>query len=82
MRVYDLLYLNKELLNRLISVGIKPDDFRWVELYQEYELLKKRGEKITYIVAFLAQKYHVSERMVYTIAGRMARDVTVQSLQS
>jgi hypothetical protein len=81
MKVYELLSFNKELLSRLIIAGIKADDCRWVELYREYELLKEQGEKVTYIVAFLSQKYKVSERNIYTITARMARDITAQSLQ-
>jgi Mor family transcriptional regulator len=81
MKVHELLTFNKELLSRLINAGVKPEDYRYVELFREYELLKGQGEKVTYIVAFLAQKYRISERNIYAITARMARDVTVQPLQ-
>jgi Mor family transcriptional regulator len=81
MRVYELLSFNKELLNRLISAGIKPDDCRWVELYREYELMKERGEKVTYIVAHLSDRYKLSERFIYAFVSRMKKEITAQPMQ-
>ena len=40
----------------------QQDDLRFIDLYTEYEVMKKQGEKTTYAVAFLANKYSVSER--------------------
>ena len=81
MKVHELLSFNKELLSRLIGAGIKPDDCRWVELYREYELMKERGEKVTYIIAHLSDKYRLSERFIYSFVSRMKRDITVQPMQ-
>lgn len=36
-------------------------------LYKEYIRMKKEGYKMTYIVVFLAEKYRISERKVYTL---------------
>jgi Mor family transcriptional regulator len=81
MKAYELLSFNKELLGKIAEAGIRHDDYKHIELYNEYSALKERGEKVTYIVAFLSQKYKISERNIYTITARMARDVTAQPLQ-
>ena len=37
MTLFEILNFNKELLNRLCKVGFKPDDCRYIDLYNEYE---------------------------------------------
>jgi hypothetical protein len=81
MRVYELLAFNKELLNKLVSTGIRPDDYKYIELYNEYAALKAQGEKVTYIVAHLSEKYELSERFIYSFISRMKREITVQTVQ-
>lgn len=39
--------------------------------------MKNRGEKTTYAVAFLANKYSVSERKVYDIIKRFGKHCTL-----
>ena len=46
-------------------------------LYTEYEVMKKQGEKTTYAVAFLANKYSVSERKVYDVIKRFGKHSTL-----
>lgn len=39
MKLYELLDFNKELLNRLFCAGIKPEDYRYVDLFADYKRL-------------------------------------------
>uniref|UniRef100_UPI003FF10C43 hypothetical protein n=1 Tax=Bacteroides uniformis TaxID=820 RepID=UPI003FF10C43 len=75
MKIYELLQFNKELLNRLCSAGIKPEDYKYADLFTEYERLNREGEKKTYIVATLADKYRISERQVYAVIGRLSQEL-------
>ena len=63
--------LNRELLNICRTAGIRLDDVRYIELYNEYSWLLAEGEKITYIVAALSDKYGVCERTVYDLIRRL-----------
>lgn len=63
--------LNRELLTVCRSAGIRLDDVRYIELYNEYSRLLADGEKITYIVAALSDKYGVCERTVYDLIRRL-----------
>ncbi len=63
--------LNRELLNICRTAGIRLDDVRYIELYNEYSRLLAEGEKITYIVAALSDKYGVCERTVYDLIRRL-----------
>lgn len=76
MTVFEILNFNKELLNRLVSIGFRPDDCKYIELYAEYEQLRRNNEKVTYAVSVLATRYRISERKVYEIIKRFGKDCT------
>lgn len=67
MTLFEILNFNKELIDGLVSVGFKPDDCRYVALYADYINMRSKGEKVTYIVSYLSERYKVSERKVYNI---------------
>lgn len=74
MKVIEILKLNKELLKICRSVGIRIDDVQYIELYNDYNRLLIAGEKVSYIVAVLAERYAVSERKVYSLIKRLRSD--------
>ena len=76
MTVFEILNFNKELLNRLVSIGFRPDDCKYIELYAEYEQLRRNNEKVTYAVSVLATRYRISELKVYEIIKRFGKDCT------
>lgn len=82
MKVYELLTFNRELLRRIHRAGIRTDDYRYADLYAEYEQRLAAGEKVTYIVACLSAKYGVSERQVYNLLGKFGREVNYCKLYS
>lgn len=77
MTLFEALKFNRKPLEMLISLGGKQDDLRYIDLYSEYETMKDQSEKTTYTVAFLAQKYSVSERKVYDIIKRFGKHCTL-----
>jgi len=72
MIVFEILKFNRELIDRLQKVGFKIGDDRYIDLYEDYERMKKDGEKMTYIVSYLSLKYNVSERKVYDIVSHLS----------
>ena len=70
MKVIEILKLNRELLKFCCDAGIRLDDIRYID----YNRLLADGEKITYIVAALAEKYGVCERTVYDLIRRFKAD--------
>ena len=78
MKVYELLDFNKELLFKIHKAGLKADDFKYVDLYNEFLRLKSNGEKITYIVCCLSDEYKISERLVYSVINKMQQDVCTE----
>ena len=76
MTLFEMLNFNREPLKRLISAGFRPDDCRFIELYRDYTEMRKEGEKVTWIVSVLSERYAVSERKVYSIIKRFGKDCT------
>lgn len=74
MKVFELINFNRELLKRLQEAGIRLDDARYVDLYSAYLTMHRNGDKVSYIVAALSEKYAVSERKVYGLLKRFQSD--------
>lgn len=70
MKIIDILKFNRELIKRLRAAGIRLEDEQFVDLYTDYHKLKENGEKVSYIVAVLANRYDISERTVYSLVKR------------
>lgn len=54
--------------------GNRMEDVQYIELYNDYNRLLDEGEKVSYIVAVLAERYNVCERKVYTLIKRLQSD--------
>lgn len=74
MTRYEILSLNKELLQRLDEAGIKAKDYQYVDLFRDYMKMMQEGNKTTYAVAMLSEKYAISERKVYDILRHLRTD--------
>lgn len=70
----EILNFNRELLKRLQAAGIRLEDARYIDLYSDYTRLMEQGEKVSYAVAVLSEKYSVSERKVYALVKRFKSD--------
>ena len=43
MKLYEVISFNRELLRRLSSVGIRLDDCKYIDLYEDYRKLREGG---------------------------------------
>ena len=76
MKIIEVLKFNRELIKKLKIAGIRLEDEEFVDLYTDYTMLLEHGEKVSYIVARLSDKYAVSERKVYMLIKRFQSDCT------
>lgn len=74
MKVFELINFNRGLLKKLQDAGIRLDDAQYIDLYSDYVDMYQQGEKVSYIVATLSEKYAVSERKVYDLLKRFQSD--------
>ena len=80
MKVIEILNLNKELLKKFQTAGIRMEDVEYFDLFNEYLALVTQGEKVSYIVATLADKYTISERKVYDLIRRFKSDCNLSAV--
>ena len=74
MKVIEALKFNSGLLKNLQTVGIRVDDTQYIALYDDYTKMQADGDKVSFIVATLAEKYHVCERTVYSLIKKFESD--------
>lgn len=76
MKVVEILKLGRNFLEVLHDSCIKMEDWKYIELFEEYTRMIEEGAKRSYVVAFLSEKYEVCERKVYYIIKRLSQDCT------
>lgn len=74
MKIYELINFNRELLKKLADAGVRLDDAQYIDAYADYLEMYKNGEKVSYIVAVLSERYSISERKVYSLLKRFQSD--------
>lgn len=76
MKVGEVVELTGEMLKQLHGFGIKTDDYKYLQMYEELTRLVSSGFKTTYAVSVVADKFSVCERTVYKVMRRFGRDCT------
>lgn len=80
MTLFEALKFNREPLEMLVRLGARHDDVRYIDLYSEFEAMKGRGEKTTYVVLYFAGKYSICERKVYDVIKRFGKRCTLDAV--
>lgn len=80
MKVIEILKMSRISLEMLQKACISVKDCRFIELYDEYERMVSLGEKITYAVTILSEKYNISERQVYYIIRKFGCDCNISAV--
>ena len=75
MKIADLMKISKETMKMMSKCGIKTDDWQHLEMLDEYHSMRENCEKFRYIMAYLAEKYRLSESSVRRIIKRLSADV-------
>ena len=74
MKIFEIVKINRELLKNLHTAGVRMKDTKYIDLYADYQRMKGDGEKVSYIVALLADRYGVSERTMYSLIRRLGSE--------
>lgn len=75
MKAVDFLRIASELLKRMSNVDLRLDDYKYIELYEEYMIMRGENEKVDYILYFLSNKYGLSESTIKRIVKRLSKEV-------
>lgn len=75
MKAYELLNINESLLKVMESLSLAISDVKYVPVIKEYIRLMGEGNKKTYVVQVLSDKYDIAERTLYRVVEKMMGDV-------
>lgn len=75
MKVVEYLKIGRELLKLMSSFDLRCDDYKHIEMYDEYIRMKKEGEKTDYILAVLSSKFGLSESTIKRVVRRLSKEV-------
>ena len=74
MKIIEIVKINRELLKNLHTAGVRIEDAKYIDLYADYRRMLANGDKVSYIVTVLSNKYAVSERKVYALIKHFQSD--------
>ena len=75
MKAVEFLQLGKEILKMMSNCDLRINDYKYIEMYDEYARMRVSNEKVDYILKFLSDKYKVSESTVKRVIRRLSREV-------
>ena len=74
MKIIEIVKINRELLKNLHTAGVRIENAKYIDLYADYRRMLANGDKVSYIVIVLSNKYAVSERKVYGLIKHFQSD--------
>lgn len=73
MTEYDLLKCAESVCKVMAENGIKPEDVRYLQMYEDWKRLRSEGHKVRYISYYLSEQYGVGEATIFRIAKRFEK---------
>ena len=77
MNAYELLMLNRSILQVMDNVSLDVGDVKYIPVYQDYIRLLQAGHKKTYIMQYLSDEYSIAERTIYRIIDKFSNTVNI-----
>jgi len=75
MRIADIIRILKDPIGCMELHNLHRNDVDRLRIFDDYEAMVANGDKVTYVIQSLADKYHTSYRNVFRIIKRMKREV-------
>lgn len=75
MKRADLILFNEEIMRKLRKAGVRPDDYKYANLYREYQRLMQTGSSRKAIILSLAEMYDYTDRQVYNIIKHLEKKI-------
>lgn len=71
----DVVRFSKELMQKLQQYDVKLDDWKYMDMLDDYREMVAKGVKRSAVAIILAERYKMSERQVYNVLRRMKEPV-------
>lgn len=77
MRASELVKMISKVLKAMSENGLRAGDYEYVEMYEEYVVMRSMGEKFEYVINILSDRYRISESTVKRIIRRFEKEVRI-----
>lgn len=75
MEIAEIVRIGRELLKLLSENEVRVEDWKYLNMYDEYRRMRKNGVKYRFAVAELATLHHISRAKVERIISRLQKNV-------
>lgn len=75
MKRADLILFNEEMMRKLRKAGVRPDDYKYADLYRDYCKLMQVEQNRKSVILSLAQKYRYTDRQIYNIIKHLEKRI-------
>lgn len=74
MKRYELVKIMAEGLKMMSTNDVMRDDWRYIPLYEEYQIMRKNGIKYSEVIRMLSEDYCISRSTVERIVRRFRKE--------
>lgn len=75
MKIVEIIRLGKELLKTMSNYGVKEGDWKYLDLYEEYREMRRKGFKYRFVIMQLSLTHSISKSKIERIIRRLNQDV-------
>lgn len=75
MTGYEFLSVNRSILEVMANAAIHVSDIKYLDMYKEYDKMKKEGHKVTYIAYYLSEEYNVDKATFFRVIKKLNKEI-------
>lgn len=75
MTGYEVLSVNRSMFEVMANAAIHVSDIKYLDMYKEYEKMKKEGHKVTYIAYYLSEEYNVDKATFFRVVKKLNKEI-------
>lgn len=76
MKVIEILKISGDLLKLMSENDVMRDDYRYIEMYDEFVNMRSLGVKYSEAVRLLSEDYGISKTTIERAMSRLSREVS------
>lgn len=75
MKAYELLIINKSMIELLAKNDLDVGDVKYIEAYKDYSRLMGEGHKQLYVLQYIEDEYDISKSTIKRLIKKFGKDV-------
>jgi len=75
MKAYELLLVNKTMIELLAKNDLDVGDVKYIEAYKDYSRLMAEGHKQLYVLQYIEDEYDISKSTIKRLIKKFGKGV-------